>query len=340
MSAIFTKPVNQPLTLPLVPDSAPFNEAQRSWLNGFLAGWLGINAALESNALSAGMSAAMAQLDTNTAVAPEVADEPWHDPELAIDERLELAADRPLADKLMASMAQLDCGACGYVCRTYSNAIAAGDEKNLTLCSPGGKLTAVSLKKLVQSGDKTSVAAKQATNASAAPAALPGQHRDHPCSATLKRKRTLNGSGSKKITTHVEIDISGTPIEYRVGDSLGVYPRNCPELVTELLAVLDATADERVTLRSGTVLSLGEALAQFDLRYVSDELLELLKERTTDATQHTALANMIEEGTDFDVLDVLQFATGATFSASDICQTLSPLQPRLYSISSSPRAHR
>ena len=40
-----------------------------------------------------------------------------------------LAEGKPLERRLMAAMAQLDCGACGYVCRTYSEAIARGEER-------------------------------------------------------------------------------------------------------------------------------------------------------------------------------------------------------------------
>ena len=76
-------------------------------------------------------------------------DFPWHDPALPLDERLELAEDRPYDRRLMAAMAQLDCGACGYLCKTYSEAIASGEEKDLKRCTPGGKETARKLKELV-----------------------------------------------------------------------------------------------------------------------------------------------------------------------------------------------
>ena len=49
----------------------------------------------------------------------------------------------------MAAMAQLDCGACGYLCQTYAEAIARGEEKDLTRCTPGGKDTVNKLKELV-----------------------------------------------------------------------------------------------------------------------------------------------------------------------------------------------
>ena len=66
---------------------------------------------------------------------------------MPIVERLTLAESKPLPRRLMAAMAQLDCGACGYVCQTYAEKIAAGEEASLTLCSPGGKETTKALKR-------------------------------------------------------------------------------------------------------------------------------------------------------------------------------------------------
>ena len=48
--------------------------------------------------------------------APEPEEDfPWHDPALDLDERLTLAEGKPQPRRLMAAMAQLDCGQCGYV---------------------------------------------------------------------------------------------------------------------------------------------------------------------------------------------------------------------------------
>ena len=61
-----------------------------------------------------------------------------------------LAAERPLRWKLMAAMAQQDCGQCGYNCTDYSKAIFEQAEPRLNLCQPGGKATARMLKQLVE----------------------------------------------------------------------------------------------------------------------------------------------------------------------------------------------
>ena len=33
------------MNIAIIPESAPFNTEQRAWLNGFLAGWLGLDGA-------------------------------------------------------------------------------------------------------------------------------------------------------------------------------------------------------------------------------------------------------------------------------------------------------
>ena len=100
---------------PLLPQNAPFSSAERAWINGFLAGLLG------PGAETAPSSPPAVAAPTSTALVTE--DTPWHDPTLALDDRLALAEGRPRAQLLMAAMAQQDCGQCGYLCRTYAEAI-------------------------------------------------------------------------------------------------------------------------------------------------------------------------------------------------------------------------
>ena len=50
---------------------------------------------------------------------------PWHDPALALADRMKLAEGRPLQRRMMAAMAQQDCGQCGYNCHDYSQALFA-----------------------------------------------------------------------------------------------------------------------------------------------------------------------------------------------------------------------
>lgn len=74
---------------------------------------------------------------------------PWHDPDLQLVQRMEMAKDKTLKDKLFAAMAQTDCTACGWDCEGYADAIAKGETKDLTLCVPGEQETESMLKKLM-----------------------------------------------------------------------------------------------------------------------------------------------------------------------------------------------
>src|SRR6185436_1438159 len=68
--------------------------------------------------------------------------------------------------------------------------------------------------------------------------------RTNPHPAPLMTNYKLNGAGSSKDTRHFELRLEGSTLDYDVGDALGVYPTNCPELVEELLQVLDHAKDD------------------------------------------------------------------------------------------------
>jgi NADH-quinone oxidoreductase subunit C len=74
---------------------------------------------------------------------------PWHNPDLGLGERMDMAKAGSLKDKLFAAMAQTDCTACGWDCEGYAEAIANGESKDLTLCVPGEQETESMLKQLM-----------------------------------------------------------------------------------------------------------------------------------------------------------------------------------------------
>src|SRR6266481_8411106 len=161
----------------IIPASAPFSEAQRSWLNGFFAGLLNEGA----TPLSAEQGAAVMQGPGGDGDDGEA---PWHDQTLPITERMKLAEGRPLRRRMMAAMAQQDCGQCGYNCNDYSDAIVSKSEPRLNLCVPGGKETARMLKALNEELEKAppALSGVAAVPAAAAPAIAvdPGRSRDNP----------------------------------------------------------------------------------------------------------------------------------------------------------------
>src|ERR1700752_4976929 len=194
--------ITPPQKIEIIPTSAPFSDAQRSWLNGFFAGLLSNDTPVP---LSAEQGAALL---AGPAAADDDDGAPWHDQTLPIAERMKLAEGRPLKRRMMAAMAQQDCGQCGYNCQDYSNAIADKSEARLNLCVPGGKETARMLKSLYEEIDKAPAApsAAAAAPAAAAPAAVgePGRSRDTPAPARFLGRHLLNKGKSEKETWHID----------------------------------------------------------------------------------------------------------------------------------------
>src|SRR5580692_11203130 len=158
-------PANPPI-LQILPDSAPFSPEQRTWLSGLFAGFLGLDQAVTP--LSSEEAAALLP-GLLTAPSGASADEgpvTWHDPGIPIAERMKLADGRSVRMRMMAAMAQQDCGQCGSSCEEYSGQIFERKEARLNLCVPGGKDTSRMLKRLYE---EIGVAAPAAAGAPAAP---------------------------------------------------------------------------------------------------------------------------------------------------------------------------
>jgi hypothetical protein len=144
----------------VIPDDAPFTPEQRAWLAGFLSA-AGVASSTTAPAAPAVAPTAVAtgetpgqQTEAASATEAPAGGWPWHDPGLSLAQRMELVKTAPLADKLMAAMAQTDCHACGYDCRGYADAIAAGSETDLSLCLPGEAETARMLEQLMKEAGK------------------------------------------------------------------------------------------------------------------------------------------------------------------------------------------
>jgi NADH-quinone oxidoreductase subunit C len=86
------------------------------------------------------------------ASAPEA---PWHDETLTIEERLALAKGKGVKAEAFAAMAQTDCGACGWDCEGYGEALATGETDDITLCVPGAPETEDALKKIMAEAGKS-----------------------------------------------------------------------------------------------------------------------------------------------------------------------------------------
>lgn len=173
--------------------------------------------------------------------------------------------------------------------------------------------------------------------------AAPAYSRARPFSARLLRNVLLNRPGSGKEVRHYELSLEGSGLTYEVGDALGVVPVNCPELVEDLIAALKCTGAEPVEVENSS-LPLREALAKhFDITKPTPGLLEWVGARAFASGLSPLLAP--ERRDDLkrwvfgrDILDVIGLMP-APVALAELLPLLRKLSPRLYSISSSPRAH-
>jgi sulfite reductase (NADPH) flavoprotein alpha-component len=173
------------------------------------------------------------------------------------------------------------------------------------------------------------------------PAVLPSK--TSPAQSRLVENLRLNRNGSKD-TRYFSLAIGDSNLEYEAGDALGVWPKNCPELVDELIDLSGVRADAPVHVAGVGDMRIADALARhYEIARPSAEALQLIASRS----RNDALVRLLADERKADLkqwlwgqqlADVLH-EFPADLSASELLGVLKRLQPRLYSIASSPKAH-
>jgi sulfite reductase (NADPH) flavoprotein alpha-component len=332
----------------LIPESAPFSAEQRTWLNGFFAGFLSLDGGInplspeETTALLGDVMGAAAPVADGPFNDGDDGQAPWHDTAIALPDRMQLADKRPLRRRLMAAMGQQDCGQCGYSCEDYANAIVLKNEERLNLCIPGGKETTRMVKALyAELGTAPAVAKAPSAEAPAAEittGAPLAPSRDKPAEIAFLARARLNKKGSNKETWHIDLDLTDTGIDYTVGDALGIFPHNDAALVDAVIKALSAPADFPIAGRT-----LREVLTDsVSLGLAPDMLFQLISyitggERRQKAKALAAGEDPDGDATTLDVLAALEKFPGIRPDPEAFVEALDPLAPRLYSIASSPK---
>jgi len=148
-----------------------------------------------------------------------------------------------------------------------------------------------------------------------------------PFEAELLVNRRLSAEGADQDFRHIELSLAGSGIEYEPGDSLGVWPVNEEGLVEELLSRCVPAAEETVIVKGETFSPREALLRKLDVTHISRDLIKAVSEKL----EKRWLA-------EHRVIDVLE-THPPELTPRELCERLRPLQPRLYSISSSLRAH-
>ncbi|MGY1580948.1 molybdopterin-dependent oxidoreductase [Streptomyces sp. MN13] len=176
-----------------------------------------------------------------------------------------------------------------------------------------------------------------------APAA-PRPSRPAPVTARLTGNRLLSLPGAGKEVRRFTFDTrdSDTPLVYQAGDALAVHPANQPELVAEWLAVTGLDTDAAVRVGNAGDMPFGEALLRrLDITRVTPGLLRFAADRARDPRELRKLLRPDNKGElarwswGRQAVDVVA-EFGIRAGAQEWADALGRLQPRLYSISSSP----
>ena len=175
--------------------------------------------------------------------------------------------------------------------------------------------------------------------------AAPPFSRTNPFPARMLVNRRLSGPESEKDTRHLELDLTGWGLSFEVGDSVGVYPTNDPDLVDEIIRALGATGDEQVPRLKGEPSTLRDALLRdYSITQPTPKFLKAIAHRASAApTLHYLLAPDRKQDLQtylwgMEVIDFLIEHPSARFRPEEFVGLLSKLQPRLYSVASSLKA--
>ncbi|HEY8991069.1 MAG TPA: molybdopterin dinucleotide binding domain-containing protein, partial [Luteolibacter sp.] len=172
--------------------------------------------------------------------------------------------------------------------------------------------------------------------------ARPVYSRTQPLRTRMLFNRRLSGETSSKETRHFGFDLKDSGLTYEAGDALGVWPVNCPQLVGEILAALDLSPDLVVAVKDAGEMTLAKALKRhFEICRIPTDFVRFVHERCASPDlagflvpeNKAALKDWLWGRQIVDLLHAYPIRP----TAEEFLAALKRLQPRLYSISSSPK---
>ena len=171
--------------------------------------------------------------------------------------------------------------------------------------------------------------------------------RKNPFQAELTRHDHLTGPESLKDTRHFVINLAGSGLRYTPGDSLGVFGRNPPALVDQVIGLLGFDPETIMNSSRGQFTLRRTLLEDYTLNRANRKIMSGLAERIPQGEQRNRLMEIVGNSdvlSDYihtrDYVDILNEFDEARFESPEaFLSQLSPVMPRLYSIASSLQAH-
>lgn len=334
--------------VPLIPDNAPFSAEQRAWLNGFLAGVLNRGAPAPGAALTESKRSLLIAFGSQSGNAESLAKrlareasgrgfaaraaglDSLQPADFIKDQNVLLITstwgEGDMPDNAVSFWDTINQNGSSPKLDGVKYSVLALGDKNYgeTFCLAGKKLDErlaelgatritervdcdVDFDDLAKKWSGAAFTALTGTSSETTATAEPeetGFTKKNPFQAKLVANVNLNARGSAKDTHHIALSLAGSGLSYEVGDALGVYVQNCPEVVDAVIAAhaFDPSAD--VALPDGGTASLRDALLK-----------------------------------NYEVRNLFGKTPEADITLTTFIENLRKLQPRLYSIASSLKAH-
>ncbi len=176
---------------------------------------------------------------------------------------------------------------------------------------------------------------------------MPGPYtRTNPFPAKISVNRSLCGEGSEKDTRHFELDLEGWGLNYGVGDSMTVWPTNDPALVDEIINKIGAKGDELVKGPAGEKPLREVLFRDCRITQTAPKFLQAIAKKAVNGAPLLTELLKPERKQDLDtylwgmeVVDFLIEHPSIKWTRQEFVDTLAKLLPRMYSISSSLKAH-
>jgi sulfite reductase (NADPH) flavoprotein alpha-component len=161
--------------------------------------------------------------------------------------------------------------------------------------------------------------------------------KQNPFQAPLLLAQKITGRNSIKDIQHIELALEGSGLSYQAGDALGIWFKNDPLMVDEILALVKVDPDIIIENKNNSLTVRQALIENLELTVSYPGFVKAY----AAATESAALNELLSEPSalraflaDRQIIDIVR-QYPSELAAQSLVNALRPLTPRLYSIASS-----